>query len=441
MHCHREGLSRVWRQFLPMPSAKKIAAAYRLARDAYAELGVDTEAALAAALAVPVSLHCWQADDVRGLETPAGPVDSGGIMAIGGYPGRARSGDEVRADLDQVLSLLPGRQKLNLHAFYAETSGKPVDRDALEPRHFSRWVDWARERGIGLDFNPTYFAHPRAASGFTLSHADRSVRDFWVAHGRACRRIADHFARRLREPCVVNHWIPDGAKDGPADRWAPRARLVESYDAIFADRSVNRRRCVDAVEGKLFGIGSEDYVVGSHEFYFGYAQSRAVVPCLDLGHFHPTESVADKVSALMLFHDRLLIHTSRPIRWDSDHVVVLNDDVRALFLEIVRGGALERVFVALDFFDASINRLAAYVVGARATRQAVLLALLDPAARIRSAENAGRGHERLALNELAKALPWGAVWDQLCVRAGVPEGIRWLEEVAAYERRVLSARQ
>jgi L-rhamnose isomerase len=424
-----------------MPTAKKISGAYRLARAAYADFGVDTEAAIERALAVPISLHCWQADDVRGLETPREGLDSGGIMATGGYPGRARNGDEMRADLDLVLKLLPGKQRLNLHAFYAETGSSPVDRDELAPEHFSGWLAWAKSRHIGLDFNPTYFAHPQAASGFTLSHPDRAVRKFWIDHAKASRRIAEHFAKKLGTPCVINHWIPDGAKDAPADRWAPRARLVDSFDAIFADKSVNRKLCVDAVEGKLFGLGSEDYVVGSQEFYTSYAQSRGVVPCLDLGHYHPTESVADKVSALMQFHPRVLLHTSRPVRWDSDHVVILDDAVRALFLEIVRGDVWERVFVALDFFDASINRIAAYLIGARATRQAMLCGLLDPSARLRAAENAGRGHERLALMEQAKALPWAAVWDELCARADVPVGIDWLKDVARYEKTVLAERR
>jgi L-rhamnose isomerase len=423
-----------------MPTPKNISAAYRLARSAYADHGVDTEAAIKRALALPISLHCWQADDVRGLETPRAGLDSGGIMATGGYPGRARNGDEMRADLDLVLKLLPGKHRLNLHAFYAETGSAVVDRDALAPEHFTRWLAWARSRRVGLDFNPTYFAHPQATSGFTLSHADKSVRRFWIDHARVCRRIAQHFAEKLGTPCVNNHWIPDGAKDAPADRWSPRERLVESFDAIFADKSVDRKLCLDAVEGKLFGLGSEDYVVGSHEFYAAYAQSRGMIPCLDLGHYHPTESVADKVSALMQFHPRILLHTSRPVRWDSDHVVILDDPVRALFLEIARGDAWDRVFVALDFFDAAINRIAAYVIGARATRQAILLGLLDPSARLRAAEDAGRGHERLALMEQAKALPWGAVWDELCTRANIPVGANWLKDVARYERSTLLKR-
>ena len=419
---------------------KESSAAYRLAHEAYAAYDVHTEMAIKQALAIPISLHCWQADDVRGLEAPMGNVDSGGIMATGSYRGRARNGEEMRSDLDLVLKLLPGKQRLNLHAFYAETGERRVDRDQLEPGHFSKWLAWAEDRKIGLDFNPTYFAHPKAASGFTLSHADPDIRKFWIAHGRACRRIAQHFAKELGTPCVTNHWVPDGAKDAPADRWAPRARLVDSYDDIFADKSVERTHCIDAVEGKLFGLGSEDYVVGSQEFYSSYARSRGIVPCLDLGHYHPTESVADKVSALMQFHPRLLLHASRPVRWDSDHVVIFDDALRALFLEIARGRVWERVFIALDFFDASINRIAAYVIGARATRQAILFGLLDPSVRLRAAENAGRSHERLALMEQAKTLPWGAVWYELCQRAGVPTDIDWLTEVARYEEAVLAQR-
>ena len=421
-------------------SAKSIHASYRLARAAYAERGIDTDAAIKKTLAVPISLHCWQADDVRGLETPSDGIAGGGIMSTGGYPGRARNGDEMRADLDQVLKLLPGTQRLNLHAFYAETGKKPVDRDEITAANFAGWLDWAKSHRIGLDFNPTYFAHAKANSGFTLSSADKGIREFWIDHGRASRHIAQHFSKQLGSPSVINHWIPDGTKDQPADRFGPRERLVESLDAILDDKKVSGAHCIDAVEGKLFGLGSEDYVVGSHEFYSSYAQSRKVVPCLDLGHYHPTESVADKVSALLQFHPRLLLHTSRPIRWDSDHVVILDDAVRALFTEIARGGAFNRVFVALDFFDASINRIAAYVVGARATRQAILLGLLDPSKLLKAADADGRGHVRLALMEQAKAMPWGAIWDELCVRAGTPPAETWLDNVANYETKVLSKR-
>lgn len=423
-----------------MPTSRQISAAYRSAREAYRAQGVDTEAAIKRALSIPISIHCWQTDDVRGLEAPQKGLDSGGIMATGAYPGRARNGDEIRADLDLVLSLLPGRQRVNLHAFYAETGGRAVDRDRIGPEHFSRWSGWAKSRRIGLDFNPTYFAHPMAASGYTLSHPNRAVRRFWIEHARRSRQIAQHFAKVLGKPSVINHWVPDGAKDTPADRWGPRERLRESFDAIFRDASVSPRLCLDAVEGKLFGLGSEAYVVGSHEFYASYALGRGLMPCLDLGHYHPTESVADKVSALLQFHPRILLHTSRPVRWDSDHVVILDDAVLSLFLEIARGDAWDRVFVALDFFDASINRIAAYVIGARATRQAILLGMLDPSERLRAAEASGRGHERLALMEHAKALPWGSVWDELCERDSVPAGADWLRVVSSHEKRVLSRR-
>lgn len=413
---------------------------YTYARDAYAAQGVDTEKAIKAALEIPVSLHCWQADDVRGLETRDKAVSGGGILATGAYPGSSRNGDEMRQDLEKVLGLLPGVHRLNLHALYAETGSKKVERNALEAKHFSRWQDWASQQRVSLDFNPSYFAHPKADSGATLSHADQGIRDFWIEHGIASRQIAAAFAARQGNSCVNNHWLPDGAKDQVADRWSPRERLRTSLDAIMDARVEGAAGCLDAVEGKLFGIGSEEYVVGSHEFYSCYALGRQLMLCLDLGHFHPTESVADKVSSLLQFHQRLLLHTSRPVRWDSDHVVVLDDAVRQLFLEVERGKAWQRVSVALDYFDASINRLAAYVVGARATRQAILLALLDPTERIQAADAAGKGHERLALQENAKTLPWGIVWDELCRRSEVPEGASWLPEIRRYETAVLSKR-
>jgi len=423
-----------------MPTSKHISAAYNLARQRYADLGVDTEAAIRRARALPISLHCWQADDVRGLETPKDGLAGGGIMATGNHPGRARNGDEMRADLDFALSLLPGKHRVNLHAFYAETGSEVVDRDEIEPQHFSRWLGWAKSRRLGLDFNPTYFAHPLANSGYTLSSADAATRNFWIRHGKACRHIAESFGKTLGTPAVHNHWVPDGCKDAPADRFAPRERLAAAYDTIFADKSVNKKLCVDAVEGKLFGLGSEEYVVGSQEFYSNYALTREKVLCLDLGHYHPTESVADKVSAHLQFHKQLLLHTSRPIRWDSDHVVILDDAVRNLFLEIARGDAWDRVYVALDFFDASINRIGAYVVGTRATRQAILGGLLDPVAARNASGDPLKGHELLATMELGRSLPWGAVWDELCQRDDVPAGADWLKDVASYERSILSKR-
>ncbi len=423
------------------PNDKRIHEAFRLASAVYAEHGIDVDAAMQHAMAVPISLHCWQADDVTGLEAQVGGRDGGGILATGHYPGRARTGDEIRQDLDQVFRLVPGVSRVNLHAFYAETNGRRVERDELEPAHFRSWIDWARQGGFGLDFNPTYFAHAMVVDGLTLSHPDAAVRAFWVRHGLCSRRIAAAMGRALKSPCVNNHWIPDGQKDAPADRWSPRARLIESYDQIFAEKSgISRKYCVDAVESKLFGIGSEEYVVGSMEFYTGYALSRGLVQCLDMGHFHPTEGIHDKVSALLQFHPKLLIHTSRPVRWDSDHVVIFNDEVRQVFLELVRGGALARTYVALDFFDASINRIAAYVIGTRATRLAILAALLDPSSRLRALEAEGRRADKLAWMEAQKTMPLGAVWDMLCLQAGIPPGVAWLDDVSAYERAVLSRR-
>jgi len=425
----------------PAPDAKHVQESYELARAAYAALGVDTDAAIRRASAVPISLHVWQADDVAGLEVAAGAVAGGGLLATGNYPGRARTGDEIRQDLGKVISLCGGAHRVNVHAFYAETEGRRVERDELEPAHFARWVAWAKQERLGLDFNPTYFSHPKAASGFTLSHADDSIRRFWIRHGIASRRIAEAIGRELGLPCVNNGWIPDGAKDSPADRWAPRRRLKAALDEIYAeDLGIDRRLCVDAVEGKLFGLGSEDYVVGSHEFYSSYALSRGLVPTLDMGHFHPTETIADKLSALLQFHKRLLLHVSRPVRWDSDHVVLFNDDLRAVFQELVRGGALDRVYVALDYFDASINRVAAHVLGARATRQAILAALLEPAATLQELEAAGKGAQKLALMEALKTLPFGAVWDRLCVEAKVPPAGAWIGDVERYEQDVLARR-
>ena len=410
---------------------------YDRAKEVYAELGVDAEAAISRALDVPISIHCWQADDVGGFEVYEGGVDSGGIMATGNYPGRARNAEEVRQDYEAVLRLVPGVHRANLHATYAETCGKRVERDELSLEHFAGWNDWARAMGIGLDFNPTYFAHPKAASGFTLSHADPEIRAFWIRHGIASRRIAAGIAQALGVDCVNNHWIPDGAKDSPADRWSPRARLVEAYDQILAEPLSG---CVDAVESKLFGLGSEDYVVGSFEFYNSYALLRKKLLCLDMGHFHPTETIADKLSSLLQFHDRLLLHVSRPIRWDSDHVVIFNDDLRAVFLELARGKATERAVVALDFFDASIHRVAAYVIGIRSTRKAMLYALLDPSQLLQKEEADGRLAAKLALMEEAKTLPFGEVWDELCRRADVPVGRSWIDEVQRYEREVTALR-
>jgi L-rhamnose isomerase len=403
----------------------------------YAKLGINTDRAIRQALAIPVSLHCWQADDVAGFEVKEESVSGGGIMATGNYPGRARTPAEARQDYEQVLQLVPGKLRLNIHACYAETAGKRVDRDALEPRHFAGWMDWGKRHRVALDFNPTCFAHPLANDGFTLSHPDQSTRQFWIRHVEACRRIAGAMARAQRGPCLVNHWIPDGAKDYPADRWGYRARLVESLDTIFAKKVPG---CVDYVESKLFGLGSEEYVVGSAEFYSSYALSRGIGYCLDMGHWHPTEEIYDKISAYLQFHQKLLLHVSRPVRWDSDHVVLFNDALRHVFLEIQRGQAWDRVALATDYFDASINRIAAYVIGLRSTRKAILYALLDPTAQLQKLEAAGNHAGRLALMEEMKTMPFGAVWDELCDRAGQPRDRQWMDTIQKYERDVLRHR-
>ena len=419
------------------PKAAQVEAAYKLARDRFAALGVDADKAVRAALAIPISVQCWQADDVRGLEPREGAVDSGGLQATGNYPGAARTGDEIRADFDAACKLIPGKLRFNLHAMYAETGGKRVDRDELEPRHFARWLDWAKARKLGLDFNPSLFAHPMVKDGLTLSSSDDAVRAFWIRHCIATRRIASAFGKALGTPCVNNIWIPDGRKDSTVDRMGPRHRLLHALDEILARKMP---AMIDAVESKLFGIGCEDYTVGSHEFYLAYAATRDVALCYDLGHFHPTESVADKLSATLLFVDKLLIHASRGIRWDSDHVVRFTDELRAVCDEAVRSGALGDILWALDYFDASINRVAAWVIGARALRKALLYAMLEPFEAIAEREEAGMGAAKLALVEQRAELPFGAVWDHLCLQAGIPVGASWLRDVAAYEVRVLASR-
>lgn len=414
--------------------ASRVERAYRLARERYAELGVDTERALTRLARLRVSIHCWQGDDVQGFERRQQPP-GGGLAVTGNYPGRARTPEELRADLEQALALIPGRHRFNLHASYAETGGRTVERDELGAEHFRNWIAWARAIGVRLDFNPTFFAHPKAADGFTLSHRDPAVRRFWIEHARRCREIGAAMGRAQGEACLVNLWIPDGMKDTPADRLGPRERLVEALDAIFKTR-FDRRELLDSVEPKLFGIGSESYVVGSHEFYLGYAMRRGILLTLDTGHYHPTESVADKISAVLLFLPQIALHVSRGVRWDSDHVVTLSDDLQALAQEIVWGGHLERVRIGLDYFDASINRVAAWVIGTRSLLKAVLGALLAPVARLRAAEAAGDYTTRLALMEEARTLPLGAVWDFYCERQGVPPGDAWLAEVRRYEREV-----
>ncbi|MHB9134539.1 MAG: L-rhamnose isomerase [Armatimonadota bacterium] len=421
-----------------MATTTRIEQAYEIARAQYAELGVDTETALQALKGIAVSLHCWQGDDVGGFESSDG-LTGGGIQATGNYPGKARTADELRADLDQALHMIPGASRLNLHSIYAETGGKKVDRDQLAPEHFANWLDWAKARKLGMDFNPSFFSHPKADDGFTLAHRDAGIRKFWVNHGIACRKIGAHFGKELGTACVTNVWIPDGYKDVPADRLTPRRLLKESLDAIFAE-TIDPQYHLDAVEGKLFGIGSESYVVGSHDFYLGYALANKKLLCLDAGHYHPTETIADKISAVLVQLDEILLHVSRGVRWDSDHVVILTDDLRSIAEEIVRGNFLSRVHIGLDFFDASINRVAAWTIGARSMKKALLLALLEPSGMLRGLEAAGDFTSRLALLEELKTLPAGAVWDYFCLQQDTPVGTAWLEQVKAYEQKVLAQR-
>jgi L-rhamnose isomerase len=415
-----------------------ISRAYEAAKKTYALWGIDTDRALAALAGIPLSLHCWQGDDVGGFE--GGGLYGGGIQATGNYPGKARTPQELRADYEAAFSLIPGRHRANLHAIYGDFAGKKVERDEITPDLFGAWISWAKKLGIGLDMNETYFSHPMADTGFTLSSRDRKVRDFWVKHSLRTREIAEVMGRELGTACIVNLWIQDGCKDLPADRQGPRAYLKESLDRIF-EKKHDPRYAKDAIEGKLFGIGSESYVVGSHEFYLGYATQNKVMLTVDMGHYHPTESVADKISAILLFVPELLLHVSRGVRWDSDHVVTLGDEVKAVAAEVARANAWDRVHVATDYFDASINRVAAWVIGARAALKAILIALLEPSDALRKEEAAGNNTARLALMEEIKDLPHGAVWDQFCLTQKVPAGMAWMEKVEDYERTVLSTRK
>lgn len=412
---------------------------FTAAVESYAKYGVDVEKALQTLATIPISLHCWQGDDVGGFEKETVERGGGGTLVTGNYPGRARTIEELQQDIAQALKLIPGRHRLNLHACYGDFRSSRVDRNAITTAHFQIWIDWCRQHQLGLDFNPTFFAHPLAADGFTLTHPDPAIRQFWIEHGIACRRIAADAARQLGSPAVTNIWIPDGYKDIPVDRKSPRERLAQSLDAILADpvdSSLNK----DAVESKLFGIGSESYVAGSLEFYLAYAVRKQILFCLDMGHFHPTESVADKISSLLQFIPEILFHVSRGVRWDSDHVVLLDDPTRAIAEEIVRGGFLHRTHIGLDFFDATINRIAAWTIGTRNTLKSFLLALLEPTTELRRLEAEGDFTSRLALLEEIKTMPFGAVWDEYCRRQNVPVGRAWLDEVKSYERTVLSRR-
>lgn len=421
------------------PTTKRLQDAYALAKERYADLGVDTDHALERLKGISLSLHCWQGDDVAGFESPDAEL-GGGIAATGNYPGKARTADELRKDLDLVYSLVPGKHRLNLHAIYAETGGKKVERNEIEPLHFAGWVEWAKANGHGLDFNPTLFSHPLADSGFTLASYNPTIREFWIEHCIACRRIGEYFGRELGSTCVTNIWIPDGLKDTPADRATPRTILRESLDQILAV-NIDPQYNLDAVESKLFGLGSESYVVGSHEFYLGYAISKQILLCLDAGHFHPTETISDKISSVLMYVPGIVTHISRGVRWDSDHVVTLTDETQAMVREIVTGGYLDRVHIGLDFFDASINRIAAWVIGARNVMRAALVALLEPTEKLRRLEVSGDYTSRLALQEELKGMPWAAVWDYFCLQNDVPAGIAFLDDIKAYEAQELSKRK
>ncbi|MFV0338568.1 MAG: L-rhamnose isomerase [Chthoniobacterales bacterium] len=408
------------------------------AKECYSEIGVDVEKSLEILAQTPISLHCWQGDDVGGFEKDAGELGSG-LAVTGNYPGKARSIDELRTDLEKVLSLVPGAQRLNLHAMYGDFQGQKVDRDAIEIAHFQSWIDWAKENHLGMDFNPSCFSHDKADSGFTLSHPDEAIREFWIEHCRRCRVISAAFGEQLGTPSVMNVWVPDGMKDTPVNRLGFRQRLAQSLDAVFAEKLPTAQH-IDAVECKLFGIGSESMVVGSHEFYMGYAIKNQTALCLDAGHFHPTEGIADKISSILMYVPELLLHVSRGVRWDSDHVVLFDDQTQAIMQELVRCDALSRTHIGLDFFDASINRIAAWAIGTRAAQKSLLLALLEPREALWSAELAADYTSRLILLEQLKAMPWGAVWAEFCHRSDVPEESGLLDEIKVYEKDVLAKR-
>ena len=422
-----------------MAKAKTVEQAYKLAKEQYAQLGVDTEKAMETLRGVAISLHCWQGDDVGGFENMG--MDLGGGLAVtGNYPGKARTPEELRADLDMALSVIPGKHRLNLHAFYAETNGKKVNRDEMGPEHFKNWISWCKKNGMGMDFNPTFFAHAKASDGLTLSHPNKGIREFWIEHGIRCREIGAAIGKSLGKPCVTNVWIPDGMKDTPVDRKAPRERLLSSLNAIFA-KKISPKLNLDSIEGKLFGIGSESYVVGSHEFYLAYAALNKTLVTLDAGHYHPTEGIADKISSVLTQLDEILLHVSRGVRWDSDHVVTLTDDLQAIAQEIVWGGYLNRTHIGLDYFDASINRVAAWVIGTRNMLKALLMAMVAPVDKLRAVERAGDFTSRLALQEECRTLPFAAVWDYYCMKQNAPVGAAWLDEVKTYEKNVLAKRK
>jgi L-rhamnose isomerase len=422
-----------------MAKINLIKKAYQIAREQYATLEVDTDAAIDEMKHVVISLHCWQTDDVGGFETPDATLSGGGIQATGNYPGKAKSISQMRGDLEKVFTLLPGMQRLNLHAIYGDFQGEKVDRNQIEVKHFQSWIDWCKKLGIGLDFNATCFSHPMADSGFTLSSKDENIRQFWVEHLKRCRAIAAEMGKQLGTSCVHNIWIPDGSKDTPIDRNGHRILLKKSLDEAMAI-TYPKEHMKDALESKLFGIGAESMTVGSHDFYLGYAIMNKKLICLDNGHFHPTEQVGDKISACLQFIDELLLHITRPVRWDSDHVVTLNEEIQLIASEIVRNHYLKQVNIGLDFFDASINRIGAYVIGTRATQKAFLLALLEPTNLLKTYEESGKNFERLALLEELKTKLFGAVWDYYCLIEDVAIGEDYIIEIQKYEKDVLSKR-
>jgi len=412
---------------------------YQLAKEQYSELGVDTNKVLAELDNLVISLHCWQTDDVGGFEREGAELGGGGIQATGNFPGKAKTLSQMRDDLDKVMSLLPGRQRLNLHAIYGEFGGKKVDRDQIEIEHFQGWINWAKKRKMGLDFNCTCFSHPLADDGFTLSSKNPKIRKFWVEHTKRCRAIAAEMGKQLGTPSVHNIWIPDGSKDTPVDRYRLRKLLKKSLDEIFSVK-YPRKYIKDSVESKLFGIGSESMVVGSHDFYLGYAIQNNTMITLDNGHFHPTEQVGDKISSILIYIDELLLHLTRGVRWDSDHVLTFNDELLLIAQEIVRANALKRVNIGLDFFDASLNRIGAYVIGTRSAQMAFLFALLEPHQTLVKFEEEGKTFERLSYLELMKSKPFGAVWDYYCMKNKVPVGQNYIEEIQKYEKEVLMKR-
>jgi L-rhamnose isomerase len=408
--------------------------AFDVAKERYAAIGVNVDEVLAKLQDVHISLHCWQADDVAGFESKGSLT--GGIQATGNYPGKARTMEELQADVLEAASLIPGKHRLNLHEIYGDFGGKFVDRDQVEPKHFFSWMDWAKEHDMKLDFNSTSFSHPKSGN-LSLANPDKGIRDFWIEHTKRCRAIAEEMGRRQGDPCIMNLWIHDGSKDITVNRMYYRALLKDSLDQIFAVDYKNMRDCI---ESKVFGIGLESYTVGSNDFYIGYAAQKQKIVTLDTGHFHPTESVADKLSSLLLFVPEVMLHVSRPVRWDSDHVTIMNDDTMDLCKEIVRCDALGRVHIGLDYFDASINRIGAYVIGARATQKCMVQALLEPLATLRKYEAEGKFFERLALLEECKSLPWNAVWDMFCLKNNVPVGESFIADVEKYEADVTSKR-